>query len=110
MKQYIIDDLRPDDYQKIKAYLDDQLTVDSMEGLYWMPLDKHLLSATQANHHQCQPFYIALELTPIQLSCELLIRTQNRIRCDCINYANETQRNWIITTIDAIFEKLKIYT
>ena len=110
MKQYVIDELRPDDYLKIKAYLDEHLTAGTMEGLYWMPLETELLSHIQTDHHQCQPFYVALELTSTQLSCELLVRTQNRVRCDCINYANKTQRHWIITSVDAVFERLGIYT
>lgn len=110
MKQYIIDELRPDDFKKVKAYFDEKLMPSPMEGLYWIPLEKHLLSAIQKDHHQCQPFYVALELTPAQLSCELLIRTQNRVRCECIEYANEAQRNWIIATVDAIFDKLEIHT
>jgi hypothetical protein len=110
MRQYIIDELRPGDYRKVKVYLDDQLTTGSIEGVYWMPLEKHLLNATQVRHRHCQPFYVALELTPVKLSCELLIRTQHQVRCDCIEYANETQRNWIIATIDAIFNRLDIYT
>jgi hypothetical protein len=110
MKQYIIDELRPDDFKKIKAYLDKKLTASPMEGLYWMPLEKRLLSSTQKKHHQCQPFYVALELSPAQLSCEFLIRTQHRVRCDCIEYASETQRNWIIASVDAIFEELEIHT
>ena len=110
MKQYVIDELRPDDYLKIKAYLDEHLTVGAMEGLYWMPLETDLLSDIQADHQQCQPFCIALELTATQLACELLVRTQNRVRCECINYANQAQRHWIITSVDAVFEKLGIYT
>ena len=110
MKQYVIDELRPADYQKIKAYLDDHLETGAMEGIYWMPLEENLLSPTQADHSQCQPFYIALELTFEQLSVEFLIRTQQRVRCDCIANADEIQRNWIIRSIDDIFEKLQIHT
>ncbi|MGD9210560.1 MAG: hypothetical protein PVI90_07280 [Desulfobacteraceae bacterium] len=109
MKQYIIDELRLSDYQKIKTYLDDTFETGSMEGLYWMPLDRKLWSNTQAKHPQCQPFYVALDLTETQLSCEFLIRSHNRIRCECIHYADESQRNWIIRSIDAIFKKLEIH-
>lgn len=110
MKQYVIDELRSNDYLKIKAYLDEHLTAGTMEGLYWMPIEKELLSDIQADHHQCRPFYVAIELTSTQLSCEFLVRTQNRVRCDCINYANTAQRHWIIASVDAIFEKLGIDT
>lgn len=108
MKQYIVDELRPSDHQKLREYLQTHLVVGPMEGLYWMPLEKELWNKTQKEHKDCSPFSIAIELTPNQLSCELLIRTQNRIRCDCIAYADEAQRNWIIRSVDAIFEKLEI--
>jgi hypothetical protein len=108
MKQYIVDELRPSDHQKLKAYLEAHLDTGSMDGLFWMTLEKELWNETQKDHQACWPYYVALELTPHQLSCEFLIRTQNRIRCDCIAYANEAQRNWIIRSVDAIFEKLEI--
>lgn len=110
MRQYIIDELRHPDYQKIKAYMDEHLDAGSMEGLYWMPLEEDLWNGVQRDHHQCRPFYVALELAQDQLACEFLIRTKNRVRCDCIAYADEKQRNWIIRAVDAIFEKLEIHT
>ncbi len=110
MKQYVIDELRPGEYQKIKTYLDDHLEAGAMEGIYWMPLDESLLSPTQADHLDCHPFYVALELTADQLAAEFLIRTQQRVRCDCMANADERQRDWIIRSVDAIFEKLQIYS
>jgi len=49
-----------------------------------------------------------VELKPTAISFELLIRTRNRIRCDCIHYANAEQRERIIRFADAMFETLKI--
>ena len=110
MKQYLIDELRPDDYQRLKAYLDENFGASSVAGLYWIPLRSELLDTVQQAHTQCQPFYVAVELEPDRLACELLGRTTNRVRCDCIQYATEIQRNWIIQSIDAIFEKLNLKT
>jgi hypothetical protein len=110
MKQYLIDELRPDDYQRLKAYLDENFGASSVAGLYWIPLRSELLDTVQQAHTQCQPFYVAVELEPDRLACELLVRTTNRVRCDCIQYATEIQRNWIIQSIDAIFEKLNLKT
>ena len=53
---------------------------------------------------------MALELGPDRLAAELLVRTRSRVRCDCIHYADERQRNWLVRTVDAIFEKLEIIT
>jgi hypothetical protein len=108
VKQYRIDELRPGDYSKLKAYLDEHYGPSQMEGLYWLPLDDDLLDDVQAAHRGCQPFYFALELKPTAISLELLIRTRNRVRCDCIRYANTAQRESIVQLADTIFETLKI--
>ena len=108
MKQYVIDELRPADYQKLRAFLDDKWGTAEFGGVYWIPLVTDQLGATQTEHKSCQPFHFAIELEPTRLSCELLIRTRQRIRCDCIGYATETQRNWIIEYLDNILEELSI--
>ena len=110
MKQYVIDEIRPQDYETVKAYLDDTFGDSGVEGLYWLPVDQALLSKVQQAHSACGPFFMALELGPDRLAGELLVRTRSRVRCDCIHYADERQRNWLVQTIDAIFEKLEIIT
>jgi len=110
MKQYVVDELRPEDYRKVKVHLDDALPAGSIEGVYWVPIAEHLLSPDQATHRQCHPLCFAVDLEPERLICELLLRTQNRMRCSCIRYATETQRNWVIQFIDGVFEKLDIKT
>ena len=108
MKQYRIDELRPEDYEKLEAYLDERFGRSPMEGIYWVPLDGDLLDDVQAAHTDCQPLCFAVELKPTFISFELLIRTRNRVRCDCIHYANAEQRERIIRFADAMFETLKI--
>jgi hypothetical protein len=108
MKQYRIDQLRLDDYDKIKSYMDERFGPSALDGLYWVRLEDDLLDEVQKAHADCQPFYFAVELDAEYISFELLIRTRNRVRCDCIHYANEAQRNSIIRFADRIFETLKI--
>ena len=110
MKQYVVDELRPVDHGKIKEYLDNKFGSSVLEGLYWVPLEKSLYSRVQSDHKQCQPFYVALNLEPNLLAGELLVRTQNRVRCDCIGYATARQRSWLITLIDDMFAELGIKT
>lgn len=110
MKQYVIDELRPEDYDKLKAYLDNHMAVPEFDGLYRLPLDEQLLTEVQSAHAECQPFYFALELLSDHLACELLVRTNNRVRCDCIQAATEAQRNWLIDTVDTLFARLEIIT
>lgn len=110
MKQYVVDELRPADYKKVKAHLDGTLQAGSIDGVYWIPVADILMTPDQAGHTECFPLCFAVELEPDRLICELLVRTQKRMRCSCIGYATETQRNWVIQVIDRIFEKLDIKT
>lgn len=110
MKQYVVDEIRAPDYEKIKAYLDREFGPPEMESIYWIALPETLEDEVQRTHGSCRPYYIALDLLPERLACELLVRTKSRIRCDCMGYATEPQRNWIIGVVDAMFEKLEIYT
>ncbi len=110
MKQYVIDELRPDDFDKLKAHLDVEFAAPGFNGLYWLPLDPKLYEGVQKNHIECQPFYFAAELSEERLNCELLVRTNKRVRCDCIRYATENQRNWLIRFVDAMFDRLEIVT
>ena len=108
MKQYIIDELRLGEYEKIKTYLNENVDHSKMDGIYWIELDKNILTDIQAEHKECQPFYFAININPASVSCELLVRSRNIIRCNCISYATEAQRNWIIRFIDSILTKLEI--
>ena len=110
MKQYVIDELRPADYQKIKSYLDENFGSSPIDGIYWIPLDAEQHSEVQAEHKSCQPFYFAIDLEENLMACEFLVRTQARVRCDCISYATESQRNWFIGLVDRIFQDLDIKT
>ena len=110
MKQYVIDELRSGDYKKIRAYLDDKFGFSGVEGLYKIPIDPGSLDDIQVGHIQCQPHYFAIDLEPDRLVCELLVRTDSRIRCDCIGYATEKQRNWFIEFTELLIDELNITT
>jgi hypothetical protein len=110
MRQYLIDELRPADFDKLKTYLDERFAVRSFEGLYWIELEQENLTSVQQSHGECQPHYFALELSPDRLACELLVRSRQKVRCQCIQYATEAQRNWIIGKVDDIFNQLALMT
>ncbi len=110
MKQYVIDELRLEDYDKLNEHLVQRFGPADLGGVFWIPIDSGHLTETQDSHADCKPFYFAVELQESTLSCELLVRTRDRIRCDCIAYANRTQRNWIVKVIDGVFEQLDIHT
>ncbi len=108
MKQYVIDELRPGDCQRIKESLDEKFGPSRVEGIYWIPVDPEYLTEEQAEHINCRPHYFAVVLDKNYLACELLIRTTNRVRCSCMGYANKNQRNWIINFADTLFDTLNI--
>ena len=109
MKQYTIDEMRLEDYYKIRSYLEENHNDNCIEGIYRIFLDKDLLSAAQKRHEaECGPFYFAVELIEQSVSFEFLVRAKNRIRCGCIKYANKKQRAWLMDYVDSIFNKLDI--
>jgi len=110
MKQYVIDELRPEDHYKIRKYFDATYGPVEMSGIYWIPLAAEVLTEIQREHADCQPFYFAIDLEEERFALELLVRTKNRIRCSCIGYASRDQQIWIVEVMDAIFEKLGIVT
>lgn len=108
MKQYVIDELRPGEVDKIKTWLDENFGRSAVDGIYWVPLEAASLSREQADHLSCQPHCFAVALEEHQLSCEFLIRTQNRVHCTCMGYADEMQCLQIIRFADALFKNLHI--
>jgi len=108
MKQYVVDELRPLDYTVIKSHLDERIGASGMPGLYKLPIDPEMLTAVQRHHTHCQPFYFAIDLEPSRMACELLVRSDQKIRCNCIGYATENQRNWLIQLTDMMLDQLKI--
>ena len=110
MKQYVIDELRAADYESLRAYLQEHYGSAAMDGVFWIPLENSLLTDIQKGHRDCQPHCFAVDLAENRLALELLVRSKSTMRCDCIRYATEAQRNWLIAFIDDIFNQLEIMT
>ncbi|ETR70700.1 MAG: hypothetical protein OMM_08620 [Candidatus Magnetoglobus multicellularis str. Araruama] len=110
MKQYQIDQIRLADYPTIKDHMDQNYGPADLGNLYWIPLPEHLYDSIQANHTTCHPLYFAIELQESCLTCEFLIRSRNRIRCDCIKYANGNQISYLIEFTDSIFDITGVVT
>jgi hypothetical protein len=108
MKQYQIDELRPVDHEKIRTFMDESYGSSKFDGLYWIPLEEDILTSDQSAHSECRPFFFAIELKPGMMTCEFFVRTKNRIKCTCMGYATEIQRNWLVDTIDTILNRLNI--
>lgn len=108
MKKYVIDDLQPADLPKLKDYLNNRLKPSGLAGIFWLFLEDDLLSDVQKEHTECHPYYLAIELTQTALHCELLVRTTQRLRCDCIAYTDRRQREWAIDQLEAFVKTLSI--
>ncbi len=108
MKQYVIDGFTLKDYSALKQYLDTCLEAATVSGIYWLELAPDVLTPVQAQHTECAPHVFALMLEETALSCELLVRIKSNIKCDCMGYATQLQRNWLVDWTDAVLEKLSI--
>ena len=110
MKQYVIDELRIEDYNKIKDYMDAHYPEAAIPGIYRIRLEEKNFSPVQASHSECQPFFFSIELEPDRISCEFLVRSGQKMRCNCVANATAGQRHWLMDTVDAIFERLELKT
>ena len=72
-------------------------------------------SPEQFEHQNCRPFRFAVELgEPVVGDCfvrfELLIRSEQTMRCACIGYATRQQRDFILGYADRLVEELALRT
>ncbi len=108
MKQYVIDELKPHDHKRLQSHLKASCGPAELEGVYWLCLDASLYTETQAAHRECQPFYAAIRLRKQSIAIEFLIRTRNRIRCDCMAYATAEQIAWLVESLDDMLGQLGV--
>ena len=94
MRYFLIDDLRAEETKRLCEHLDAMDLGAGLDGIYWLPIPAHMLSAVQKEHEsQCGPYVMALECEETSLRLELLVRARGRIRCECVAYASpELQR------------------
>ncbi|MCP4160171.1 MAG: hypothetical protein GY760_08870 [Deltaproteobacteria bacterium] len=108
MRQYLIDELRVEDQDKLRNYFKKNSKESGFDDIFWIELPNEILNSIQKDHTDCMPFYVAVDLEETFISIELLIRTRKSMRCECISYADNNQRDWILEHIDSIFNKLSI--
>jgi hypothetical protein len=108
MKQYVIDQLRESDYEKIREFLEQNAEKTVLDEIFWVTLPEGLYTVLQGEHKKCYPFYFAVNLSRNHVAFELLIRSRETIRCNCIAYATSKQRDHIIGFADDMLRKLEI--
>ncbi len=110
MRQLVVDELRREEVERIRSYLRQHCEASELDDLFWLRIPDDLLSEAQIGHHDCSPFYFAVELGQDWVKLEFLVRTRSRLRCSCIAYATPQQRQFLLRFCDTMLEKLEINT
>ncbi len=105
MRQYVVDQLTPEEQKRIKDYLDKYCESAGLDGMYWLHIPKDICSKLQKQHKECQPHCVGIELRRRDVRFEFLVRSRNKIRCKCISYANKEQRDYIVDFIEDMLKK-----
>jgi hypothetical protein len=110
MRSYLIDEITPEDMEKIENWLKEQ-ELQSIEHLYHFNLPPKLLSPLQREHEaDCGPFYMAVETGRDWVKLELLVRAKSFLRCACIAYATPEQQEHMVSYLDNLLKDLNIPT
>lgn len=108
MRQYVVDELRAKEVEKIKEYLDKYCDLSDIGGLYWLKIPNDILSPTQYEHKSCQPHCAAIELGDKWVKFEMLVRSRQKIRCECVSYATTQQRTFLLSFVDNLLDQTGI--
>ena len=109
MRTYTIDQLEEDNIAAINSRLLDLELQAGLEGVYWLPVPKDMLTAMQVKHFaHCGPYCLALEVETSSLHLELLVRGMGRISCECLAFASEALRNHMIAYLEGMLQELNI--
>ncbi len=108
MRQYVVDELRKGELDRVKQYLEKQCEPGGVDRLYWLEIPDDLLSDIQIDHRDCRPFCIGIEVTDDSVVFEMLIRSRQKLRCSCIAYASEQQRQFILNFADRLVKETEI--
>ena len=109
MRTYTIDQLEEADIAAINSRLLDMELQAGLEGVYWLPVPREMLTPIQVEHFaSCGPYCLALEVDQNAVHMELLVRGMGRIRCDCLSFASQELRNHMIAYLEGMLTSLNI--
>jgi hypothetical protein len=109
MRSYYIDEFVPGELERLGERLDSMEFSAGMEDLYWLPVPQSLLTPIQQQHErECGPYVLALEILDEALRLELLVRARNKLRCDCVAYAEQRLVNHMIGYLHELLDELEI--
>ena len=110
MRQYVIDEMPKKEMERVRDYLAEHLLATGLTEIFWLELPQDLLSPLQWDHRACGPYYLAVEVGKDFVKFEFLVRAQNKFRCDCIQYANPAQEDFLLKFAHTLIEDLDLKT
>jgi len=109
VRQFVIDELRPAEVDRIEEFISRNCEKASLGRLYWLDMPDDLLAPVQYEHREsCAPYSAAIELADRKVIFELLVRSRQKLRCACIGYANQQQRQYILNFADTVIRECGI--
>ncbi len=108
MQQYIVDELRGNEIERIIAYLKRSCEKSALDNLFWLELPDDILTPLQYEHRDCRPFCIGIEVAEDKVIFEMLVRSRQKLRCSCISYASNQQRQFILNFADTLLKESDI--
>lgn len=110
MKQYVIDDLRAPEMERLFAWCSANLAKSCFNDVFWLNLDESVLNATQKAHNECRPFYVSvfLDYDAGRLVVDLVARTARSMHCECAGFLEPAQLVWLDNFVSAVFNSLNI--
>jgi hypothetical protein len=108
MRQYVVDELRPQEREKVRDYLGKHSELSDLGGLYWIKIPEDILTPKQREHKECRPHCTAVEVSEPSVKFEMLVRSRQIVRCDCVAFASPEQRAFVLAFADRLLEETGI--
>ena len=108
VRQYIIDELGSDAIKRVSDYLQGHCESSGLNNLFWLQMPEDILSPEQYSHKACQPHCVGIEVGDKFVSFEMLVRSRNSLKCNCIAYATPQQREFILSFADRLAKETGI--
>jgi hypothetical protein len=108
MRQLLMDEIPVKQMEEVNAYLKEKAEPSGLDKIFWLEVPRDILAPVQWEHQECGPHYLAIEVGKDFLKFELLVRSRNRLRCDCVQYATPAQETFLIKFVHTLIESLAL--
>ncbi len=110
MRQVLLDEIPKGEMERVRDYLRAHTLPSGLEEIFWLELPTDLFAPVQWEHRACGPHYLSIEVGKDFIKFEFLVRARNKFRCDCVQYANPAQENFVIQFAHNLIERLDLTT